>query len=179
MANSLQDQLLKAGLANKKQAQKINSQRRKKQKQINKGAVMTEDPATEQARITKAEQIARDRELNLQKQSELNSKAIKAQIQQLVSVNRLDRSEGELPYNFVDGQSIKKIYVTEEIHTRLGQGFLSIIKLTNDYEVVPSVVADKIAQRDSSVIISQSQTDTKNDENDPYAEFQVPDDLMW
>jgi uncharacterized protein YaiL (DUF2058 family) len=44
---------------------------------------------------------------------------------------------------------------------------------------VPAVVADKIKQRDESVVLSQQAVNTDIDEDDPYADYQIPDDLMW
>ncbi|MEL7287591.1 MAG: DUF2058 family protein, partial [Pseudomonadota bacterium] len=44
----------------------------------------------------------------------------------------------------------------------------------------PRPVANKIAQRDESVIIEQKETESDIPaEDDPYADFVVPDDLMW
>ena len=46
-------------------------------------------------------------------------------------------------------------------------------------ELVPRVIADKIAERDPSLVVRVNKTGTGTAEDDPYAAFQVPDDLMW
>jgi len=57
---------------------------------------------------------------------------------------------------------------------------IAIIKLGDQYELVPSPVAEKIAQRDESRIILQNQASKDSgDEDDSYADYQIPDDLMW
>jgi len=67
-------------------------------------------------------------------------------------------------------------------------GRLAIVKLEQAYELVPAAVADKINQRDNHTVVLQniiSETSTADasvdsvDEDDPYADFVVPDDLMW
>ncbi|MDH5217795.1 MAG: DUF2058 domain-containing protein, partial [Gammaproteobacteria bacterium] len=57
---------------------------------------------------------------------------------------------------------------------------LAIAKLGGVYELVPTAVAEKIKQRDEQYIITTGNRDeAEPDENDPYADFQIPDDLMW
>ncbi|MBT8448772.1 MAG: DUF2058 domain-containing protein, partial [Gammaproteobacteria bacterium] len=48
------------------------------------------------------------------------------------------------------------------------------------YEVVPAKVADKINERDMTAVITHEQTGEVDDGmDDPYADFKVPDDLIW
>ena len=46
-------------------------------------------------------------------------------------------------------------------------------------ELVPRVIADKIAERDASLVVRVNKPVTAVDEDDPYAAFKIPDDLMW
>ena len=46
-------------------------------------------------------------------------------------------------------------------------------------ELLPKVIADKIAERDPSLVVQIKKTSAEVDADDPYAAFQVPDDLMW
>lgn len=44
----------------------------------------------------------------------------------------------------------------------------------------PPVLPIKIAQRDaSSIVLHSALSAEEQDEDDPYADFKVPDDLMW
>lgn len=177
---SLQDQLLKAGLADEKKAKAIRSEKRKKRKQQPKGAVEVSD-AEIQARKAREEKAERDRQLNLQRQQEAEKKAIQAQIRQLVETNRLDRSRGETSYQFVDGRKIKKILVDDTMVDQLSRGRLAIVCLGDEnYEVVPDQVARKIMERDEAaiVVLHDRQQDDAG-EDDPYAGYEIPDDLMW
>ncbi|HGF6567734.1 TPA: DUF2058 family protein, partial [Yersinia enterocolitica] len=50
----------------------------------------------------------------------------------------------------------------------------------SEYAIIPASVADKIAQRDAnSIVLNSTLSQEEQDEEDPYADFKVPDDLMW
>ena len=102
-----------------------------------------------------------------------------AQVRQLIEMNRLPRNDGEVGYNFQDGTAVRKIFVTEEVHDKLGRGLLAIARFDDRYEVIPSVVAEKIMLREESCIVSNATTRLESGEDDPYADYQVPDVLMW
>ncbi len=60
-------------------------------------------------------------------------------------------------------------------------GRLAIVKLDENYEAVSSEVAEKISLRDAAsvIVLNEQNINTKDDSEDPYADYQVPDDLMW
>lgn len=174
MGNSLRDQLLKAGLVNTKQVKQSQHQQRKA-----KGPKVdpAQQAAAQQAQAAKAE---RDRDLNRKRQEEAERKALAAQIKQIVEANRIDKGEGDIPYNFVDGSKVKRIYVTKPLHEQLVRGALCIVKQGGRYELLPLEAAEKVRERDAArVIAAQAEAPTAPEENDPYAAFQVPDDLIW
>jgi hypothetical protein len=46
--------------------------------------------------------------------------------------------------------------------------------------VIPTSVANKIAMRDEeSIVDTQAASSDEVDEDDPYKDFVIPDDLMW
>lgn len=176
---SLQEQLLKAGMVDEKKAKKINKDKRKAAKQTPKGHEQVNE-TREQVKQAQAEKASRDRELNLKQQQAAQEKAIAAQIKQLISVNRIDRREGETPYQFTDGSKIKKMHVTTLLLEQLSKGLIAIVKWGDQYELVPAAVAEKISQRDDSVVLVKNKTGKDAvAEDDPYADYQIPDDLMW
>jgi uncharacterized protein YaiL (DUF2058 family) len=176
---SLQEQLLQAGIVDKKKAQKIKQEQRKEAKGRQKGQVQV-DENKEQAKRVLAEKAERDRELNRQQQAEVEKKAIQAQIIQLIKMNRVGRQNGEVAYQFTDGTKIKKLYVTTQLQTDLSKGRLAIVKLGESYELLPAPAAQKIMQRDAQAVVLLNTNDNNDvDEDDPYADYQIPDDLMW
>jgi hypothetical protein len=179
MANSFGDQFLKAGLVSKDKLNKAKKSKHRQKKAENKKNSEIVNEAAESARRAAAEKASRDRELNQQQKESAERKAVQAQIRQLVEMNRLPKDEGEVGYNFQDGNAIKKLFVSQEIHDKLGRGLLAIVRFDAGYEVIPSVVAEKIMLRDESCIVSQAATPPENEDDDPYADYKVPDDLMW
>ena len=177
--SSLQEQLLKSGVVDKKKAKNIAQEKRKQKKKAPKGQAQLNE-ATEEAIASREEKVARDRELSRQLNEKAERKAVAAQIKQLIEVNRVDRNDGEIPYQFTDGKKIHKIHVTGLLQIQLSNGLIAIVKLGDRYELVPTPVAEKIAQRDESRIILQNQASKDSgDEDDSYADYQIPDDLMW
>lgn len=176
---SLQDQLLKAGLVDKKKAKQVDKDKRKTAKVQRKSGEAVVDENKLLAQKAREEKTERDRQLNAERQAELAKKAAAAQIKQLIEMNRQPKQAGDIIYNFTDASKIKKMYVTATLHRRLTNGLLAIVKLNGGYELVPAQVADKIAQRDPSYIISLNTKQETPEDDDPYADYQIPDDLMW
>ena len=180
MGNSLFDQLKETGLVDKNTAKQVRKQKHKqtRQQKGKKGAQPVESKL--RAQQLQEEKAARDRELNLQQKMAAEKKAIAAQIKQLVEMNRIEQNDGEIGFNFVDDNNVQQIYVTEKIQDELVRGRLAIIKLAKGYDLVPTGVADKIALRNPScVILCNEPKKELSDDEDPYADYQVPDDLMW
>lgn len=150
MGNPLQDQLLKAGLATKKQAKKAEHEKFINRKQ-NKGNI----PAVpgNKAREEQAAQEMRNRELNLQRLEETRLREQQAQVKQLIGSNRLAKDDRGEPYHFAWQNKIKRIFVSDEMADQLSRGQLAIVKLGSSYEVVPAKVAHQIASRDPEAVV--------------------------
>ncbi len=179
MAKSLQEQLLGAGLVDKKKAKSLKQEQRKQKKQQPKGQLQ-QDEQKQRLEKDRLAKIEHDRMLNQQRLDKLREKEIIAQIKQLVSQHRIDRKDGDIGFQFVDATKIQKIYVTQVMQEQLSRGQIQIIKQGESYELVPSVIAQKVAQWDASYLIAVKQDETQQvDEDDPYADYKIPDDLMW
>ena len=179
---SLQDQLLKAGLIDTKKAKQANKEKRKETNVARRSNEEVIDEVKQSAEQARLEKVERDRELNRQRDLELQPKAIAAQIKQLIENHRQPKGagNGDVEYNFTDGKLIKKMRVSPLVLEQIARGLLGVVKLGDGYEVVPRIVADKIAQRDAKfVVVANTKTDNKVDEDDPYKDYVIPDDLMW
>jgi uncharacterized protein YaiL (DUF2058 family) len=86
-----------------------------------------------------------------------------------------------LAYHFNDNNKIKTLYVSEAMREQVIRGRLAIVKLGDSYEVVSSEVAKKISLRDAASVIVHNEpiANAVDNKDDPYAEYQIPDDLMW
>jgi hypothetical protein len=79
---------------------------------------------------------------------------------------------------------IRSILVSDAQRSELARGHLVIVRQGESYVLVPRLAADKVAERDKSLIVldhGQAETCTaaNSDDDDYYKQFEVPDDLIW
>ncbi len=177
MAKSLQDQLLKAGLANKKQAVRAKKAKNSKEK-LKRAGVEVTDEAAELARQAEEQKLAKDRELNRQKTERDRQVAIQAQIRQLVQLNRVSE-RGDTEFRFPEGTLVKTLMLNDRQRTAVVNGQLAVVKTGDNYDLVPRKVAMKIAERDEKCVLLCNDDSGDEVQDDEYADYQVPDDLMW
>ncbi|MDU3155920.1 DUF2058 domain-containing protein [Hafnia alvei] len=175
---TLQEQMLKAGLVTSKKMAKVQRTAKKSRVQAREAREAVEE--------NKKAQLERDKQLSEQQKQVALSKEYKAQVKQLIEMNRIDISKGDIGFNFTDNNLIKKLYVDKLTQSQLINGRLAIARLVVDgsseagYAIIPASVADKIAQRDAdSIVLNSALSQEEQEEEDPYADFKVPDDLMW
>lgn len=194
MKGSLQDQLLGVGLIKKQEAKNIKTAKKKavKQSRVNNAELTNE--AAELAEKARLEEQRKSQELNAKRKRQTEQKAVQAQIRQIIEINSIKPAnekapdDSELTYNFTDNKKIKTIQVSPENHNLISRGIIAIAKLVtgdNDsYHLIPAEAARKINQRDSTSIVllnafSERESIDKDNADDPYASYQIPDDLMW
>ncbi|MBV8872923.1 MAG: DUF2058 domain-containing protein [Metakosakonia sp.] len=175
---TLQEQMLKAGLVTSKKMAKVQRTAKKSRVQAREAREAVEE--------NKKAQIERDKQLSEQQKQAALSKEYKAQVKQLIEMNRIVIAKGNIDFNFTDNNLIKKVVVDKTTQTQLINGRLAIARLVtnsngdSEYAIIPAVVADKIAQRDESyIVLNSALSEEAQDEDDPYADFKIPDDLMW
>ena len=187
MALSLQDQLLKAGLTDKKKANQAKKAIYKKAEHKRKHKVEEVDEVKQAAEKARAEKIAKDKKLNLSTKEVAEKKAVKAQTKQLIELNKQPKGKGDIACNFPHNNLVKRLYVDQKTQNRISQGKLAIVSLGDGYEIVPTPVADKISLRDKHCVVytadAKEQAEAANqaseEENDWYADFDIPDDMAW
>jgi uncharacterized protein YaiL (DUF2058 family) len=177
MGKSLQDQLLKAGLANKKQAVRAKKAKNSKEK-LKRTGKEVEDESAQLAKQAMEEKLAKDKALNEEKNRQAELAAIKAQIHQIVAMNRVEE-RGDIEHRFPDGSTITTMLLTDTQRKAVINGVLAIVKTNDQYDLIPRKAAQKIAERDESLVLVCNDNADEQAEDDEYADFQVPDDLMW
>ena len=181
MADSLQDQLRKAGLVSEKQTKKAARVKHAADMERKAHGAQSDDPALA-AQRARADKTKKDKELNEARYREAAAKALAAQIRQLVSLNMQSRAGAEIAFNFTDGRAIRKLLVTKRQQDALADGRLAVVRFDDRYELVPAAIAEKIRQRDPNSVVVRNDTAsnrTTPDADDPYAKFTIPDDLDW
>ena len=182
MGNSLQDQLLQAGLVKKEQLDKANKDKRRqnKQQRVKKASRPKAKPVDPEVQRQRDDKAARDRELNQQRDEVRRQREVAAQVRQLVRQHRHPRtpSDDDVPFNFRNKDKIKRLYVSPDTHRLISAGKLVIVNDNGAFELVPPAIAEKIRQRNPSLVIDLP-GDDEPAADDPYADYKVPDDLMW
>ena len=178
---SLQEQLLKSGLVSSAKAKNIKSDKYKQEQLKRNNNITVVDEAKELVQKALAEKVEKDRALNLQIKEQEQQKHLQAQIKQLIELNKQPREVDGLAYHFTDDNKVKTLYVSETMREALIKGRLAIVKLGKSYEVVVSEVAKKISLRAAASVIIHNELSTEavDSADDPYAAFEIPDDLMW
>ena len=176
MASSLQEQLLKAGLVSEQQVRQTKTKKRKKKRAGGEADSAEQRRAAQQAA---AEKQARDRELNRQRDEEARRRAAVVAVWQMIRDNRIPRDGGDIAYNFTDGSALKRLYVNTEQQRGIVSGRLAIVRQDDFYQLIPADVARRVAEHDPALVVVLNTPDESGDGDDEYAEFKVPDDLMW
>lgn len=180
MSDSLRDQLLKAGLATKGQANRAK-QKTRKQKQAAK-----ERPAdTEAARLAKqtsAEvraKAAKDRALNKQRAQREKLLDMDNTVRQLVERHGVKPDANGDAYNFTLDGKVRSLPVSTAQRGQIAAGKLAIVSRAGVHHLVPVEIADRIAEQAPEWVWKIEPDDAAPDPDDPYAAYQVPDDLIW
>lgn len=180
-ANPLQEQLLKAGLVKKSQVSQ--AAREQVKARHGKAPVAPSESQRETERL-RAEKAERDRALEAERKEKARAQELQAQVRQIIETNKVKR-EGESEYRFNDGTLIRTMLVNAVLRRQLASGALVIARFGEGFELLPRAAADKVRERDASAIVLDNaqpamEPSTGNAEDDAYyAQFQVPDDLVW
>ncbi|WP_108471487.1 DUF2058 domain-containing protein [Rhodanobacter thiooxydans] len=179
MRNPLQEQLLKAGLVNKTKAAQVVREQAKKHQGKGPAAPSTEQLEAQRLQVEKAE---RDRALAAERNAQARANEARAQVRQIVEAHKVQR-EGEIAYRFADGNVIKSVLVNEPLRAQLATGTLVIVRHGEGYELLPRVAADKVRERDATMIVldhGHAEAGSGDETDDEYyKQFEVPDDLVW
>ncbi|TKB24026.1 DUF2058 domain-containing protein [Desulfopila sp. IMCC35006] len=183
MGKSFQEQLLQLGLVDKKKASETKKEQHQSKKQRSKSGkkniVVDENVLLAQ----QAEQKKKDRarKLNLQREAKLQKRAEDGLVKQLVEDHRLAKDDTGIAYRFSVASKIQRIFVTKETAEKLSDGRLGIVGIADQFDVLPRRIIEKIQSVSDRVFVSLNSATAQQDSDpeDPYAGFEVPDDLMW
>ena len=181
---SLQDQLLKAGLTTKQKTRQANADNRKKNKQKRSGVkhdASLQEQVKQDLAKSKTEKQAKDNALNDQKKQLLAEKEQGLRIKQILTHQQIKNVKGDNEYNYTFNNKIKKLPLDAMTHKALVNGRLSLCGLNEMTYIVTRETAEKLAELNPNVVLVQNDKviDNQVDEDDPYADYQIPDDLMW
>ena len=165
--NPLQEQLLKAGL-------------------VKKSKVAAVAPGLLGPRaFGGALRLARgDRAIEAARRAQVRTVELAAQARQIITDKKVPRT-GDSAYRFPADGAIRTLLIDEPLRRQLASGALVIARLDDGYELLPRAAAAKVRERDASLIVlDHGQADAAPAVADAaedayYAQFVVPDDLVW
>jgi len=164
MGLSLQEQLLQAGLVDKKQVKKADHEKRIKNKKRRKGGGSAEEREKQRLKQQQDERAKQDRKLNAERNQLAQQKSDLAAAQQLIETNRLAVKEGDAVYHYVAGGRIKRISTQQDIVDKLVDGRLGLSLYHGELVLIPSETVAKILQRDKDSILSYNDPAEMEDE---------------
>lgn len=180
--NPLQEQLLKAGLVKKS---KVAAVAREQNKARHAKAPPAPNQVQLEAERARAEKVERDRALAAEQKAQSRITELRAQARQIIEDKKVPRA-GEVEYRFTADGAIRTLLVNEALRKQLSSGALVIARLGERYELLPRAAGDKVRERDASLIVldhgaadAAISLDANAEDDAYYAQFQVPDDLVW
>lgn len=176
MGNSLQDQFLKMGLVDKKKYKEAKKDKHERQKTPQ---THPENAIADMAKEALAEKKKRDQQLNKKKIAERRAKEETARARQLIETHKIHVEAGDIVYNFKFENTIKKLLLSRKTIDSLARGKIGIVKQAGEFQFVPADIIYKVRQLNSKMVVLLNVPEENNNANDPYAGYEVPDDLMW
>ena len=92
---------------------------------------------------------------------------------------------GESEYRFTADGAIRTLLVNDELRKKLSSGALVIARLGDRYELLPRGAGDKVRERVPDWIVldhgqpGEAAPAGSSEDDEYYAQFKVPDDLVW
>lgn len=195
MADSLRDQLVKIGMATQEQADRALKKQRSKPngksgKRSGPKPGQGKHPASKQnpkQTAKKAPSASQKKPLptlaEVNAQEAAQKKEIKAKIKALIEGNRIEDHSGELVYSYIVGTRVKQIHLAEAYKNQIVEGTLAITRLNRHTMLIPTSIVPEIKALNPDWLIVQVEETGKDavqsGQEDPYAEYDVPDDLVW
>jgi hypothetical protein len=98
----------------------------------------------------------------------------------MIKQHQLTETNGDISYQFVDNSKVKKLFITQKLYDQIVAGHVVIARLDNSYALLPRPLADRIDSKMTGfMVVSNDTAEDELAEDDPYAAYVIPDDLMW
>lgn len=192
MANSLSDQLLKAGLITQDQIEKADQDKQKQkekarakfkkkadghpnrtknkpeaQKPNKKPQKQSSDLAKFYQQRNQAEQAERAAEEKRKRETAERRRKTRKQVRELINANIKNQDDATIRYNFVVGETVKYLFVTEDQQKLIASGELSITFVDGKRCLIPAEIGEQILALDpEKVVIRFTEAEAAAEAND-------------
>lgn len=192
---TLQDALLKAGLADEKQAEKprrrgktgagdsgskkarANGAAGKKKRTARKKKSADSDLARAYAARRKAEVREKEAEKQRRVAEQEERRKRNLQLDEIIKGNTLNRKDAEVPRYFEHMGRIRRVLCTPEQREQLNRGEIGVVNLRGSYLLVSPEILAKYREVAPDLVPDLEGHDEPEDDGSHYPP--VPDDLVW
>ncbi|QLE85545.1 DUF2058 domain-containing protein [Shewanella sp. Scap07] len=180
MANPFQEQLLKAGLVSKQKVQKAKTQKRRDRKaKVDDGSDALKAEIAEKKRL----QAEKDKALNTERFNQANEKGlVRGLVTEFTRLAIKPPQSAEIKFNYTLNNKIFAVYVDDKLQNQLLNGQLGIVRHDDTSYLVPHKLAERVnllVPDWCGYLWQATDSTTQVEEDDPYADYVIPDDLMW
>ncbi|WP_376690039.1 DUF2058 family protein [Wenzhouxiangella sp. EGI_FJ10409] len=192
---TLQDALLKAGLADEKQVEKPRRRgkpgagnsgpgkakaagpARKKKHAARKKASADSDLARAYAARRKAEEREKEAEKQRRVAEQEERRRRNLQLDAIIKGNTLNRKDAEVPRYFEHMGRIRRVLCTPEQREQLNRGEIGVVNLRGSYLLVANETLEKYREVAPDLVPNLEGREEPEDDGSHYPP--VPDDLVW
>ena len=164
MGLSIQEQLLKAGIVDKKKVKQVEHEKRVQKKKKKKAGHSSTDNDKLRLQQQQAEQAKKDFELNAERNLLAQKRADMAAATQLIDANQLTLEEGDVVYQYVEERQIRKIWVTPAVAEKLATGRAGLAVGSKGVALISADVVAKVLARNEDLILVYNDPDQLEDE---------------
>ncbi|WP_170272513.1 DUF2058 domain-containing protein [Litorivicinus lipolyticus] len=182
MSKSLSDQLQNLGLVDKSKAKKAAHDKRVTKKKKAKSKI-PDGPSTHEltaqamaeAQVKKAE---KDRAIEAQRKAKREQAERLAQARDIVKSNGTLAKGDDRKYRFTLDKKIKEFWVSNADFERLAKGLIGVVQMDKRWMLIDPEALIRVRER-APELASFLAAPEVADPDDPYADYQIPDDLDW
>ncbi len=181
MGNSLQEQLLKAGLVDQERLREAEEARKPKPaprqaekakgSRKGKGKSARRSPRPEPAKAAQATTTAPPKPDDKRRR-----RALLERVRALLKADGQSVGGGEVLFNYVRSGKVKRLYVSEEQRRGLADGSLAVAEVDGRHSVIPAATAEELKRFAPAHLVYHGNGEA---EDPAEAEHPVPDDLIW
>ena len=167
MKGSLQEQLLKSGLIDEDRLNTAKKQNKKPAKKKRKTSAKQKPPVVTAVKSPVEEDPKKQKE-------------IRVEVKKLLRSYKLNDKNGEIAYNYTINKQIKRFYVNEKQQKELIEGKLAIANWNEISYLIPANSVDELRTLYPKIDICINESEENAmDKDDPYAAYEIPDDIKW
>ncbi len=112
----------------------------------------------------------------------LDKKRLRQRVRALLEKRSQNVENGEIPYNFVRGKRVKRLYVDEALRARLVSGELAIAEVYGLHHILDEPALAELRELLPETFVHRHGDEAApaaEDAQDDYDGFDVPDDIVW